>query len=205
MRKSILIASVLAGTAGAALAQTPGVAPIAPQAHNRMMALPDTRDGVVAMVRDHFARADANRDGFVARDEMRGMRDQRKVKRMAMRGADAGQRANPGAMFDRLDTNRDNMISRDEFERGRTLRAERGGDRMERRGQRMGNRMAMRGHANMLRRADSDRDGRVSLGEAQAAALARFDRVDLNRDGRITPDERHQMRQQRLQRAPRAG
>ena len=125
MNKAIVIAAVLAGTAGAALAQTPGVAPVAPHGQQRMMGLPDTRDGVVAMVRDHFARADANRDGFVARDEMRGMRDQRKVKRMAMRGADAGQRANPGAMFDRLDTNRDNMISRDEFERGRTLRAER--------------------------------------------------------------------------------
>ena len=207
MNKAILIATVLAGTAGAALAQTPGVAPVAPHSPNRMMAVPETRDGVVAMVREHFARADANRDGFIARDEMRGMREQRKAKRMAMRGPNAGQRANSGAMFDRLDANRDNMISRDEFERGRAMRAERLGDRMERRGQRMATRghgMAMRG--GMLRRADADRDGRVSLAEAQAAALVRFDMVDANRDGRITPEERQQRRQQMLQRrAPRAG
>ena len=201
MNKAIVIAAVLAGTAGAALAQTPGVAPMAPHGPQRMMGLPDTREGVVAMVRERFARIDANRDGFVAREEMRGARDERRAQRMAMRGANAGQRANPGAMFDRLDANRDNMISRDEFERGRALRAERRGDRMERRGQRM----AMRGTGGMLR-ADADRDGRVSLAEAQAAALARFDRADLNRDGRITPEERQQMRQQRMQgRAPRAG
>lgn len=214
MNKAILIAAVLAGTAGAALAQTPGVAPMPPaapmmpQAPHRMMAMPETRDGVVAMVRDHFARADANRDGFIAREEMQAMRGQRKAQRMAMGGAPGqramrGQRANPGAMFERLDTNRDNMISRQEFDSGRALSSQRRAERGAMRGQRM----AMRGHGGMLRRADADRDGRVSLAEAQAAALARFDRVDANRDGRITPEERQQLRQQRMQqrRAPRAG
>jgi len=204
MKKGMILAAVLAGTTGAALAQTPGVAPMAPHGPGHT-AMPQTRDAVVAQVRDHFARADANRDGYVAADEMKAMRGQRKAQRMAMRGP-AAQRANPGAMFDRLDANRDNMISREEFERGRAVRAERGaglrGQRMAMRGQRM----AMRGQGGMLRRADTDRDGRVSLAEAQAAALARFDRVDLNRDGRITPEERQQLRQQRRQqRAPRAG
>lgn len=199
MKKGLILAAVMAGTAGAALAQTPGVAPMAPHGPGHMAAT-QTRDAVVARVRDHFARADANRDGFVAADEMQAMHGQRKAKRMAMRGANAGQRANPGAMFDRLDANRDNMISRDEFERGRAVRAERRGAGLR------GQRMALRGQGGMLRRADADRDGRVSLAEAQAAALARFDRVDLNRDGRITPEERQQLRQQRRQqRAPRAG
>ena len=45
--------------------------------------------------------------------------------------------------------------------------------------------------------ADANKDGRVSLAEAQTAALAHFDRADLNHDGKITPDERQQMRQQR--------
>ena len=211
MKKILVLAAVLSGTAGAALAQTPGVAPMAPMAPhgpNGAMAAPQTRDSVVAKVREHFARADANRDGFVAADEMQAMRGQRQAKRMAMRGANAGQRANPGAMFDRLDANRDNMISREEFERGRSMRAERAGQRGQRMGMRgmRGHRMALRGQGGMLRRADADRDGRVSLAEAQAAALAHFDRLDLNHDGRITPEERQQMRQQRLQsRAPRAG
>ena len=198
MKNGMLIAALLAATAGTALAQTPGVAPMAPQAPSRMMAVPETRDGVVAMVRDHFARADANRDGFVAGDEMRGMRGERRAKRMAMRGGQ--QRANPNAGFERLDTNRDNMISREEFAAGRAMRGERRGQRMGMRGQ------GMRGHGGMLRRADADNDGRVSLPEAQAAALRRFDMVDVNRDGRITPEERQQMRQQRMQRrAPRVG
>ena len=197
MKNGMLIAAMLAATAGTALAQTPGVAPMAPHAPGRMMAVPDTRDGVVAMVRDHFARADANRDGFVARDEIRAQRGERRARRMAMRGGE--QRANPGAMFDRLDANRDNMISREEFAAGRQMR----GQRM---GAMRGQRMATRGQGAMLRRADADKDGRVSLAEAQAAALQRFDRVDLNRDGRITPDERQQMRQQRMQRrTPGAG
>ena len=194
MNKGYWIAAVMAGTAGAALAQTPGVAPMAPQAPQRMMAMPETRDAVVAMVRDRFARADSNRDGFIAREEMQALRTQGKAQRMAMRGG-AGQRSNPAAMFDRLDSNRDNMLSREEFERGRAMRAERRGQKM-----------AIRGAGGMLRRADADNDGRVSLAEAQAAALRRFDMVDSNRDGRVSPEERQQMRQQRLQqRPPRAG
>jgi Ca2+-binding EF-hand superfamily protein len=47
----------------------------------------------------------------------------------------------------------------------------------------------------MFEMADANRDGRVSLQEAQAAALQHFDMVDTNRDGRISPEERMQMRQ----------
>ncbi|WP_118858026.1 EF-hand domain-containing protein [Sphingomonas mesophila] len=197
MNKAVMIAALIVAGAGAAAAQVPGVAPMAPP---QRIAMPDTRDGVVAMVRDHFARADANRDGFLARDEMRSMRAMhggRAERRMAMRGMhrNKGMRGNPGAMFDRLDANRDNMISRDEFQRHHAMRA----GRKAQRGAMHGKRMGMR-HGGMMRRADADRDGRVSLAEAQAAALQRFDRVDLDRDGRITPQERQQRRQQMLQR-----
>jgi hypothetical protein len=63
-----------------------------------------------------------------------------------------------------------------------------------------GQRMAMRGRMGgaMLRAADANRDQRLSLAEAEAAALRRFDRVDINRDGRVTRDERQQVRQQRM-------
>jgi hypothetical protein len=51
--------------------------------------------------------------------------------------------------------------------------------------------------------ADTNKDGRVSLAEAQAAALAHFDRADLNHDGKLTPDERRQAHQmKRAQRQP---
>ena len=42
--------------------------------------------------------------------------------------------------------------------------------------------------------ADANHDGRVSLAEAQAAALAHFDKADANHDGHITPDEHRQVR-----------
>ena len=47
----------------------------------------------------------------------------------------------------------------------------------------------------MFDMADGNRDGRVTLQEAQAAALRHFDMADVNRDGQITPDERNKMRQ----------
>ena len=131
------------------------------------------------------------RSDAAPRDEMQGMRGERRAKRMAMRGA-APDGARGGA-FERLDTNRDNMISREEFDSMRTMRQAHRGEWAGKRGQHM----AMRGHGMMLRRADADKDGRVSLAEAQAAAVQHFDNVDLNHDGRITPEERQQMRQQR--------
>ena len=44
--------------------------------------------------------------------------------------------------------------------------------------------------AAMLKMADANRDGRVSLAEATAGALRHFDMMDGNRDGRLTPEER---------------
>lgn len=207
MNKALILSVVLAGTAGVAIAQVPqpapAPAPATPMSAQPMMQMPETRDGVVAMVREHFAEMDTNRDGFLTRDEMQEMRGERRAKRMAMRGKTAGT---PGAgAFERLDTNRDNMISREEFDSMRTMRQAHRGEWAGKRGQHM----AMRGHGMMMRRADTDNDGRVSLAEAQAAAVKHFDKLDANHDGRITPEERQQMRQQHMQqraaRAPKAG
>jgi EF-hand domain pair/EF hand len=50
-------------------------------------------------------------------------------------------------------------------------------------------------------RADKDGDGRVSRAEATAAATERsnewFDKLDLNKDGFVTPDETRQARETR--------
>lgn len=205
--KALILSAMLAGTAGVALAQAPQPAQTpasaAPMASHPMMQMPETRDGVVAMVREHFTQMDTNRDGYLTRDEMRGMHSERRAKRMAMRGKTA---RTPGAgAFERLDTNRDNMISREEFDSMRTMRQAHRGERAGKRGQHM----AMRGHGMMMRRADADKDGRVTLAEAQAAAMRHFDMVDVNRDGRITTEERQQMRQHRMQQraapAPKVG
>lgn len=41
----------------------------------------------------------------------------------------------------------------------------------------------------MMMRADTDGDGVITRDEAIAQATERFDRLDLNRDGRLTRDE----------------
>ena len=56
----------------------------------------------------------------------------------------------------------------------------------------------------MFEMSDSNKDGRVSLQEATAAALQHFDMADANRDGQVTRDERKQMRQ-RMRSERRAG
>lgn len=177
--------------AGLILAATAAAAQVAPVAQVTPRDGVQTRAEAVQRARAMFARVDANRDGVVTADEGQAMRAQRMARRGEGRrmaqGANGGGRA---MLFDRLDTNRGNLISRDEWSRMQELRGQRAGQR--------GERMAMRGRMGgaMLRGADTNRDQRLSLAEAEAAALQRFDRIDRNRDGRITQDERQQARQQ---------
>jgi len=201
--KSYLIAAaaMLAGTA--ALAQTvPQAAPVPaprPMADHVM-----TRAETVQMVRDHFARFDADRDGAISTAEITAHRDQR----MAMRAAPGAQphvmvhegpMSDPGAAFDRLDANKDGMISRDEFSKAREQRIEKRIVRREkikdaREHGKLGamrmHRMGGMGGARMIVMADTNKDGRITLAEAEAMALQHFDRMDANHDGSVTPDER---------------
>jgi hypothetical protein len=177
--------------AGAALLAL--AAPAAAQPALGSMAARDgiqTRGEAVQRVRTLFARADADRDGAITQAEAQALAGPARAG--ARRG---GARAQ---LFDRLDTNRDNMLSREEWARAEALRAERRAGRGDQRRQRL----ALRGRLGgaMLRAADTNRDSRVTLQEAEGAALQRFDRADLNRDGQITAAERQQLRQQRQER-----
>ena len=176
----------------------PALAQVAPAA-DRMQ----TRDQVVAKVRDHFAKLDTNRDGAIASDELQAMRGQHLAMRrkhdgdgdrMAMR---EGPMGNPNAAFDRLDANRDGMISRDEFAQGRAMHGERKMAMNEAPRANGREHRAKGGH--LVKMADADKDGRITLPEMTAAALQHFDRIDTNRDGRITPDERKAMHQQMME------
>lgn len=204
MRK-FLIAGLLAAVAVPVLAQPTApvapIAPVAPMAPRAAMAdKVVTRADVDAKVRAHFARVDTNRDGFVTTEEMTAQRGARMANREGRKGQRMGQAAmrDPNAAFDRLDTNRDGMIARDEFAKGREMRIEKRVV-MNREGGAAGQPGAMRrmhrqgggmmGGA-MLKMADANRDGRVSLAEATSGAMQHFDRLDTNRDGRITPEER---------------
>lgn len=188
MRKTLIAAAaLLTATAAAAQVATPTVG----QPRDGIQ----TRAEAVQRIQKVFARADVNRDGFVTQAETQQMRGQMKGRRGNRMAQDGGGRR--AGAFDRLDANRDNMISRDEWARAESLRSERMGRREGMRGQRMG--MRGMGGGALLRAADANGDQRVSLQEATGAALGRFDRADANRDGRVTREERQQLRQTRRQ------
>ncbi|MDP8912422.1 MAG: hypothetical protein M3N39_02455, partial [Pseudomonadota bacterium] len=73
--------------------------------------------------------------------------------------------------------------------------AERGAARLERRGQRGG--MMARLGRKRFERIDADKDGRISLAEVTTQRLRAFDRADANRDGRLTREERQAVRAER--------
>lgn len=173
----LLVAGLLLAAATPLLAQ-PGAAPMAP------MAATMTRADIQTRVQAQFAKRDANRDGFLTTEELGRRGGGVNNRRM---GGQQAQR-DPNAAFDRMDTNRDGALTRDEFARARDVRVERRAAMTQQRGMRGGG-GGMMGAA-MLRMADANRDGRVSLAEATSGALRHFDMVDTNRDGRITPEER---------------
>ena len=131
-----------------------------------------------------FDRLDANKDGQVTQAEAEAARN----AHAAARGKPA--RANAvamGGLFNRVDANRDGAITKAEF--AAAPRPDH--KRAHRAGMRHGIASAKFGAA------DVNKDGRVSLAEAQQAALQRFDRADVNRDGQLTGDERRQVRQRK--------
>jgi Ca2+-binding EF-hand superfamily protein len=219
--KEFLIGAAGIILAGAALAQAPTAPPAVPQ----VAPVPptfdreQTRDEVVAKVREHFAQLDANRDGFLTREEAdsgRKVMKERIRTKLGERREHRMERRDPAAGFDRLDSNKDGAISRDEFAKAHEMRIERRAERKDRQPgaaggehrrlkmHRMSGRM-MGGH--MFEMADANKDGRVTLQEATDAAVRHFDTADANRDGRITPDERRQIHRQMIEkrRAPKAG
>ncbi|KQX25487.1 MULTISPECIES: EF-hand domain-containing protein [unclassified Sphingomonas] len=185
MKKSPLIA-------GAALAALlAGAAIAAPGPRGDGPPPPQTRAEVQAKVAERFKRADANGDGFVTKAEA-------DAARAKMREAFAEKRQErKGERFAMLDKDGNGSLSKDEYLAPPPPRAGKEAGRPGRDGKhgrpgwgRMhhGGGMAMMGH--WFDRADANKDGKVSLAEAQAAPLAMFDRVDTNKDGTISPEER---------------
>jgi len=187
--KKLLIGGAVLLASAAAIAQ---VAPApAPQAKAAKV---HTRAEVQAKVAEHFARMDTNRDGAVTKAEADAARTALRAQ-FAERREDRREQA-----FDRLDGNRDGAISRAEWDAHAAQRQQsiaahdrnRDGRRDGRRAH-GGGMHSLGGH--MFEMADANKDGRVTLQEAQAAALRHFDMADANRDGQITPDERRQVRE----------
>lgn len=173
---TLLSATLLAGTADAAQ-QTPA-SPPAPQGR------PTPPDPLLL--------ADANRDGVVTRDEVT---------------------ARLSAAFARVDADGDGKISPAEREAVREVLGGPGGpgapgmDGPPPPPRGPEGRPGMRGRVGerMAARMDKDGDGMISLDEQKARALARFDRVDTNKDGKIDAAERKAMHDRMLAMRDRRG
>ena len=202
-------AMALVATAAVAVAQPAPTAPMASMAPDKVM----VRGDVQAKVRTHFAQLDANKDGAITTAEIAAMKTHHQG--MGDMKRHDGPMRDPAAAFDRIDANKDGSISRDEFAKGREMRIEKriamreGGapgamGKHHMGGGKMGGGMAG-GH--MIAMADTNKDGRITLAEAEAMALKHFDQMDANRDGRVTPEERRAARpmMMKMQMAPKAG
>lgn len=197
MKTLIPVAAAVAAlvTAGVAFAQAAPVAqtaPAAPTPPTAPVAKTQTRADVQARVARMFERLDANKDGAITKQEADAAQAQfltRAKQHMAERGAKA---------FDKLDTNKDGQVSREEFDAGRQAREQR--QALRKPGEPLGGNMHRKGGMGFAGRifdmADANKDGRVTLPEAQQTALQHFDRADVNHDGTLTPEERRQSREQ---------
>ncbi len=197
--KTLLLSAAAVGSlalVGPALAQTAPDSPVTVEMHHGPM----TRTAAVEMVQSHFAKLDANHDGFLTKAEMDSAHDRMRSNvrtRIEKRMGEKGDMPDRGAMFDRLDSNHDGSISKEEFTSAKPMTMERrvvvmkdgaevdGHGKM---GMRM-HRMGMRFGGQMFEKADSNNDGKVSLQEATNAAAAHFDSADANHDGTLSPDE----------------
>lgn len=184
MKKSTLAAgvAVLAVlTAGVAIAQQ------APARAARGDTDGDGRISRAEFVDGRIARLtaiDANRDGSISAEERRSGMDTRRNQRVSAR-------------FESLDKDGDGSISREEF----TAREPRG-DRAEHAGRggrhgmgRGGHRGGGRGHGGGEWGQGAEARGPMAIADAQTRLTTQFDRVDANRDGFITAEERTAARQ----------
>lgn len=184
----------LSAAAAAALAAVPVLAqsPAASAEAHKMHMKSMSRADMIGKVQSHFAKMDADKDGFVTRQEIASRMKQRHEKRAERIRERMPDR---GAMFDRLDSNKDGSISRSEFMAAEgMMKAHRAGHHAR---HHAGHHRVMRHmrmgmiHGKMFEMADSDKDGRVSLQEATAMAASHFDKADANRDGTLSMDEMH--------------
>jgi len=196
MKRSFLLAALaLAGLSANAFAQNDGPGPTAADGPPRHAHAPRTRAEVEASVRAHFAALDKNKDGFLTPDELRPAVP-----------SEADRRKMRDHLFAMMDKDGNGQISKSEFDAFHADRPGHGGKGMPGDhgagapgegppiGGPMHHRFMRRWHGAMagmmFRHADADHDGKVSLAEAEKAALDRFDRIDTNHDGVIDDAER---------------
>jgi Ca2+-binding EF-hand superfamily protein len=207
-----VFAAALFTAAAAALAQpTPPTASVDKPAHPRRSFFTSNqpRTDVAAHVAKMFTQLDLNHDGSITAAELAASKakfDERASKSAPKRIEKA---------FDRLDSNHDGKITEADLDAKRSAKSKRRAgsslfaradankdgvvtraeyDAAVASGKIKSRHASMRGNAiaRLFDEADVNKDGRISLEEAQKAALKQFDAADLDHDGVLTPDERRQ-------------
>ena len=151
---------------------------------------PTTRAEVEAQVKERFAAVDTNKDGAVTKAEA----DAHATSMKADWQAKAAE--HHARMFTEMDTDKNGQISRAEFDAAHQARMT-GREEAHDDGRKMGGGRMMMHHGPgegmgqmWFDRIDANKDGKVTLAEALAKPLEMFDRADANKDGTLTPEER---------------
>ena len=154
-----------------------------------------TRAEAQASATQMFARMDANKDGKIDETDRAARRAEMQATRFAA-----------------LDANKDGSISKAEWDQHGAERAAKRGEKRAEAGEARGGKRGdgMRGHHGKRgghgggrhggmgggwMKADTNGDKAISQAEFTASALARFDRMDANKDGQVTAEERQAARQ----------
>lgn len=182
------------------------------QAAQRFARMDVNEDGQIdkadreAMQAKRFAMVDTNGDGELSQAEMKTAREARKSKQAERRAKRQDQ------MFARMDADKSGGISEAEMKAAQEARGERRGKmrgerRAEARGEHVGQHhgmregprggrgKGMRGGMRMLRQADANKDMIVTRAEFDAVVEARFARVDTDKSGTISAEERKAARE----------
>jgi len=158
-----------------------------------------TRAEAQAQATAMFAKMDANKDGKIDAADREASRAAMQAKRFASLDAN-GDGSISKAEWDQHDAGR--QAKRAEWKQKRAAATPAAGDAQKgkRHGMRghhgmRGGHHGMRGGHGMMMKADTDGDKAISQAEFQAAALTRFDALDANKDGQVTPEERKAARE----------
>lgn len=139
-----------------------------------------TRQQAIDRADQRFREMDANNDGRFTPEEARQMHAQHRSRMQQQ-------------MFDRLDGNRDGNISREEFAAGHEARGGRGEAMRGRGHSRRGMHHRGAGHGPGMEMRGGrlfGEQGFVTAEQFRERALARFDRLDADRNGTLTAGER---------------
>ena len=112
----------------------------------------------------NFDKYDTNNDGFINRDEMQN------AEAKAVQEMQAKVDAKAAEQFAKMDKDKNGQLTLAEFKAALAIRPNETPDQV-------------------VAKYDSNKDGKVSPAEFRAPLLGAFDRVDLDKNGTLSPDE----------------